>query len=61
MGRVSIQTTGLLVLGVILVILAGFNDGIPPSSDWERYLPYFLLTGGSILILLAIVLMLRKR
>lgn len=60
MGRVSIPTGSLLVLGVILVILAGFSDGIPPSSDWERYLPYFLLIGGTMLIIAAVVLMLRK-
>ena len=61
MGRVSLPTGGLLFLGVILVILAGFDDGIPPSSELERYLPYFLLMGGIMLILVAVVLMLRKR
>ena len=61
MGRISIPTGGLLVLGVLLIILAGFNDGIPPSSDWERNLPYFLLIGGSMLIIIAIVFILRER
>ena len=61
MERSSILARILLVLGIILVILAGFDDGIPPSSELERYLPYLLLIGGAIFIILSIVLILRKR
>ncbi len=60
MGRISLPTGVLLVLGITLVILAGFDDGIPPSSELERYLPYFLLIGGTILIVVAIALMRKK-
>lgn len=57
----SIPMKGLLVLGVLFIILAGFDDSIPPRNYLELYLPYFLLIGGIILIVVSIVLMLRKR
>ncbi|TFH10274.1 MAG: hypothetical protein E4H14_02830 [Candidatus Thorarchaeota archaeon] len=61
MRRVSISTGGLLIIGVLLVILAGYTDGIPPNNDWERSLPYFLLIGGATLIIIAIMFIIRKR
>jgi len=62
MGRVSIPTSGLLVFGVLLVILAGFNNGtVPPIGFWGQYGHIFLLTGGFVFIILAVVLMLRER
>lgn len=57
----SITTKGLLVLGILFVILAGFDDGIPARNYLELYLPYFLLIGGSILIVGSAALMLRNR
>jgi len=50
-----------LILGILLIILAGFNDGIPPSSELEHYMPYLLLIAGVMLIVVAIVLMRRNR
>lgn len=61
MNRISIPSIGLFAIGVLMVILAGINTGIPPSSDLERYLPYFLFIGGCALIVAAVVIMLRKR
>jgi len=62
MGRISIPTGGLIVLGVLLIILAGFNNGnVPPSGYWGLYGQYFLLIGGSMLIVLAVALILRER
>jgi hypothetical protein len=62
MSRVSILAKSLLVLGVILVIMAGFSGpDIPTISIWLRNLPYFFLIGGFIFIVLAIVLMLKER
>jgi hypothetical protein len=46
----------------LLIILAGFNNGtVPPIGFWGLYGQYILLTGGSICIVVAVVLMLRKR
>ena len=58
----SISTKSPLVLGILLVILGGFNDGnVPPIGYWGLYGQYFLLIGGSMLVVLAVALMLRKR
>lgn len=62
MGDYSTSTKSLLVLGILLVILAGFNSGnVPPIGYWGLYGQYFLLMGGLILMVLAIVLMSRQR
>ena len=52
----------LLVLGILLVFLAGFNDGnVPPIGYWGMYGQYILLIGGAMSILMAVVLMLVER
>jgi hypothetical protein len=62
MGRVSTPTSWILVLGILLIILAGFNNGtVPPIGFWGLYGQYILLTRGSIYIVVAVVLILRKR
>ncbi len=62
MDRTSISSRSLLLLGVILVIVAGFSTPtIPPIGYWGLYGNYILLIGGSMLIVLAAVIMLRKR
>ncbi len=63
MGRVSIPTISLFILGVILVIMAGFSGPLidfVTISIWSRILPYFLFIGGFILIILSVILMSRK-
>ena len=63
MGDDSIPAKSLLVLGVILVIVAGFTGpsiDFPTISIWSRILPYFLLIGGFILIVLSVTLMSKK-
>jgi cytochrome c biogenesis protein CcdA len=59
--RDSFPAGASLVLGILLIILAGFDDGIPPSSELERYMPYLLLIAGVSLIVVAIALMRRNR
>lgn len=62
MGRISFLSYILLFIGVILVILAGFNDGnVPPVGFWGSYGQYILLIGGVMLVVLAIALMIRDR
>ncbi len=62
MGRVSVPTISLFILGVILIIIAGFTGpDVPTISVLLRNLPYFFFIGGCVLIIAAVALMLRKR
>jgi len=62
MGRISTPTSWLLILGVLLVILAGFNDGnVPPIGFWGLYGQYILLIVGATLIVVAVAFMRRNR
>ena len=61
MGRVSIPTGSLVVLGALLIILGGYSPGQDMTPAWVGNLQYFLFIVGVILVLAAVVLMLRKR
>ena len=62
MRRISNFSRNLLVFGILLIFLGGFNDGnVPPIGYWGRYGQYILLIGGAMSILMAVVLMLVER
>jgi hypothetical protein len=62
MWHISSATIALLVLGALLVILAGFSNGsVPPIGFWGLYGQYILLMAGVTLIIAAAVLFLRER
>jgi hypothetical protein len=62
MGRISNFSRNLLVIGFILVFLAGFSTSpVSPRDYWGLYGNELLFIGGSISILMAVVLMLVER
>jgi len=60
--RISNFSRNLLVIGVILVFLAGFSTSpFSPRDYWGLYGNELLFIGGAMSILMAVVLMLGKR